>query len=109
MYFYIVGNETPDIRTLSILLASVFSWENLGVQLGIEMYKLKEIRDYCNGDLEMCKNRLYDLWLRQNTSPTWREVVNALELIEEKNLADRIRRLYLQHLTEGKFEYIPKP
>ena len=91
-----IGNEPLDIRTLSLLLASVYDWENLGVKMGIPMQKLQEIRQQYHGNLEMCKNKLYDLWLRQTTEPSWRDIVSALEQIEENSLADRIRRLFPQ-------------
>ena len=71
------------------------------MNLGIKMHKLEEIRLACHGDLEMCKNRLYDTWLRQNTNPSWKEVVDALEQMEEKNLADKIRRIFVNPTTEG--------
>ena len=82
------------MRSLSILLASVYNWENLGVKLNITMQKLQEIKLQYNGDLDMCKNKLYDTWLRQNSNPSWREIVEALEQIEENNLARKIRNKY---------------
>ena len=96
-----VGNEPLDIRSLSLLLASVYNWENLGIKLGISMQKLQEIKQHHSGDLEMCKNRLYDTWLRLTTDPSWMEIVDALEQIEENSLADRIRRVFLQTHSES--------
>lgn len=63
------------------------------------MQKLEEIRQQYHGDLEMCKNKLYDMWLRQQTDPSWREIVDALEQIEENNIADKIRRMFMQQGT----------
>lgn len=98
----VLGTEPPEIRSLSLLLASVYNWENLGVKLGITMQKLQEIKQQYHDDLEMCKNRLYDMWLRQTTEPSWREIVDALEQIEENNLADKIRRrVFLQPSAES--------
>jgi hypothetical protein len=89
------GSEPLDIRSLSHLLASVYSWENLGVKLGITMQKLQDIKQQHQGDLEMCKNKLYDLWLRQTPDPSWRDVVSALEQVDENSLADKIRRIFM--------------
>ena len=103
-----IGNEPLDIRSLSRVLASVYNWETLGINLGIQMARLQEIRQLCSGDLEMCKNRLYDLWLRQNTSPTWRDVVDALEQMEENSLADKIQCIYLHPFKGGELQSIIK-
>lgn len=59
------------------------------------MQKLEEIKQQFHGDIAMCKNKLYDTWLRQQTDPSWGEIVDALEQIEENNIADRIRRMFL--------------
>lgn len=88
-----LGNEPPDIRSLSYMLTEVYNWEVLGIHLGIKMHKLEEIKGKCQGDLEMCKNRLYDTWLRQNTDASWKEIVQALKLMEERNIADKIKHL----------------
>lgn len=63
--------------------------------MGITMQKLEEIKQQYHGDLEMCKNKLYDMWLRQTTDPSWREIVGALEQIEENSLADKLRKTFL--------------
>lgn len=60
--------------------------------MGVGLSKLQEIKQACNDDLEMCKVRLYDLWLRQNTNPSWKDIVDALEKMEENNLASKIKR-----------------
>lgn len=90
-----------SVLSLSTLLATVYSWETLGIKLGLQMHQLEKIRQDCQGDLEMCKNRLFDLWLRQSVDPSWENVVMALEQMEENNLASKIRRMFL---TEGNFD-----
>ena len=96
------GNEPLDIRLLSILLTSVNNWENLGVKLGIPLHRIEEIKINCSGDLDKCKNKLYDVWLRLNTNPTWNEIVSALEQMEENYLADKIRQRFLQPHNDSK-------
>lgn len=101
-----LGAEPLDVRSLSTLLATIFNWESLGIRLGLQMHQLEKIRHDCQGDLEMCKNRLYDCWLRQNTNPTWRQVVEALEQMEENNLADKIKHLFWQDFIDSKHLHI---
>ena len=66
------------------------------------MHQLKKIQHDCQGNLEMCKNRLFDLWLRQCVEPSWRDVVEALEQMEENSLANKIRRLFWQDFAGSK-------
>lgn len=95
------GDEPLDVRILARLLESIVSWEQLGVQLGIKMNRLEAIKGEHHGDLEMCKNKLFDVWLRQTSNPSWRDVVNALESIQENNLADKIKQKFLQDNAAG--------
>lgn len=98
------GNEPLDIRNLSLLLASVHNWENLGVKMGIPILRIEEIKLQYHGDLDMCKNKLYDIWLKQNTNPSWNEVVDALEKIEENYLADKIKKLFVDSEFESEHD-----
>ncbi len=104
--YHSLGSESPNVRTLSVLLASVFNWENLGVKLGLDMCKMEEIKQRHNGNLEMCKNSVYDAWLRLHVDPSWSDVVNALEQMEENNLANKIRQRYSTFFTDSKFHVI---
>lgn len=63
--------------------------------MGIPILRIEEIKLQYHGDLDMCKNKLYDIWLKQNTNPSWNEVVDALEKIEENYLADKIKKLFV--------------
>ena len=80
------------------MLSEVVDWESFGINLGIEMHKLDEIKAMCGGDLVMCKNRMYDTWLRRCTNASWRDVLQALEKIGEMKVAQKI----LQTQLEGK-------
>ena len=92
------GEESLNVRMLSNVLAEVVDWELLGINLGLEMHKLEEIKAKCGGDPVMCKNKMYDIWLRQNTEASWRDVVQALEKLGEMKIAQRV----LQTQMEGR-------
>ena len=86
--------EVLDVLTLSNELTSIHNWELLGVKLGIAVPKLDDIKNSSFNDVERCKIKLFDLWLRLNVSPSWRDIVKALEQMEENNLAEYIRQKY---------------
>lgn len=90
---FILG-DMLDVLILSNELTSIYNWELLGVKLGIAVSRLDEIKANCFGDLEKCKIKLFDLWLRLNVNPSWRDIVKGLEQMEEYNLAEHIRQKY---------------
>ncbi len=86
-------DESLNVRALSNVLSEVADWESLGINLGIEMYKLDEIKAKCSGDPVMCKYRMLDMWLRLNTEASWKDVFIALEKIGEKKVAHKIMQV----------------
>lgn len=85
-----------NVRSLANVLSEVVNWEMFGINLGFEMHKLDEIKARYNGDLVMCKNRLYDMWLRQNTQASWKDVIQALQNMGEMKVAQKIPQFQLE-------------
>ena len=73
------------------------------MKLGLDLYKVEEIKQRYNGNLNMCKSSVYDAWLRLSADPSWRDVVQALEQMDENNLATKIKQRYSMYFPESKF------
>ena len=55
------------------------NWYSLGIQLGIESPVLKRIEKDCSGDTERCKTETIDIWLHNDSEPTWNRLASAVE------------------------------
>ena len=87
--------EVLDIRELSSELVTVTNWFNLGLNLGLKMYELKKIEDDHRGNDRQLKETLH-LWLQHTPKASWEDVVNALQKIGEKRVAEEIRQKYIR-------------
>lgn len=68
-------------------------WYQLGIGLGIPPHKLKNIEEQYPGIYRRRTETLI-LWLRQTPNASWGQVVNALQVMGENTLAERIRKKY---------------
>ena len=78
---------TPTLKELSDELYSVVDWHSLGVKLGLKDHELSTIEKNFRGDNELCKDKMLARWLRSAELPTWTAVVDALQLMGERNIA----------------------
>ena len=88
------------LEDLSNELESVADWHTLGVKLGVEGHKLREIEEQYR-DPQRCKHEVLLRWLRKGHNCTWRRVVEVLMQMGEMVVADTIRLKYLT-LTTGR-------
>ena len=75
-------------------------WFQIGIQLGVPRYKLKEFEK----DSEPL-SAVVDYWLKGNVEDvpvSWKFVVEALECVGEKGLANTISKKYCQGGGENK-------
>ena len=90
--------QVADIRkvgNLSSQLKAVTNWYQLGINLGIPRYALLQIeRDYHGNERQ--KQEMLDLWLRGTPNAAWRDVVSALQQMQENTEAERIRQKYIR-------------
>lgn len=78
------------------LLVDVMLWEELGEKLGLPKGRLKEIsHDYCYRGINRQKSVMLDLWFRYDTEASWEKLGAALEEIDERVLAEKIRTEYM--------------
>ena len=85
---------TPTLKELSNALDSVVNWFSLGVKLGLEDHELRMIEQNYHGDNERCKLEMLSRWLRSAKLPTWKAIVDALQLIGEHAAASKIQAKY---------------
>ena len=62
----------------------------LQVQLGISTTQMSEIDKFCSGGDDM-KDMTIDAWFRQDQSPSWEKLIEALEKSNENVLAKKIK------------------
>ena len=91
------AQPSPDLRILSSELARVSDWHTLGLKLGLRADQLSviQINNQAFG-VERCKSEMLDKWLRTNPSASWRNVVSALQSMEEHAVANRVMQKYIQ-------------
>ena len=98
------GQLSPD--DLALVYGEVMSarsnWFNFGLELGLEVYELKEIERDNPHSTDRCFINCLEMWLRgSHQPPTWSAVVEALRspTVGHDGLADRIEEKYI--MTEG--------
>ena len=78
------------------LLVDFMSWEELGEELSLPKSRLKEIRhDHCYRGLNRQKSAMLDLWFRYDTEASWEKLSAALQELDERVLAKKIRTEYM--------------
>ena len=86
---------TPSLEALTNELESVSDWHSLGVNLDLKNQQLKEIeKNHCSDD-KVCKTKVLSCWLDNTLIPTWEDVVEALNLMDEHTVANKIQRKYI--------------
>ena len=85
---------TPTLKELSNELATVEKWHKLGVNLGLQGHQLRKLQEDYPRDSDRRKCEMLDIWLRNVQNPTWKVIVEALNLMQENVVADVIWRKY---------------
>ena len=98
VYFFVLTDQLFPMRIkdlMDYLKKIVIRWYELGVQLGVPISKLNEIRCNNSSDVYQCKLLMLQEWQRQPTlKPSWCTLVDALCRMEESVIADRITRQF---------------
>ena len=84
------------------------NWFVYGVMLGVPVSQLKKIKSNHQGDVELCKIDMLQYWLDNTLVPSWSNVVQALEGVDQLVLAAQIKDIYLwsgasKELNEGQY------
>jgi hypothetical protein len=85
------------VKNLSNVLVEVMEWDQLGINLDLKPFKLKEIGKNKPGDIAGCRLALIDLWLRSDINASWQKLTEALEKLGEySSTIDRIKTDFLR-------------
>ena len=82
----------PELKGL--VLVQTTKWYNLGLQLGIKDTELDVIEENNPKDIDTCKRKMFKVWLRITPSPSYRQLVEALQIVGEICEADRLCKKY---------------
>ena len=63
-------------------------WYGLGVQLGIPDHELDVIEQNYPRDAKMCQSKMFSVWLRNESAPTYVKMVKALVAVDKTSLAE---------------------
>ncbi len=84
----------PLLKDLIKELDSVFTWQLLMINLGVNKYENDKIERNFPSDIDRQKQEVFDKWLRMKPDACWKDVIDALYGIEEISLASSLARKY---------------
>ena len=82
----------PQLKDLALLQTT--KWYNLGLQLGIKDTELDVIEENNPKDIDACKRKMFKTWLKITPSPSYQQLVEALQTVGEITEADRLCKKY---------------
>ena len=75
-----------------LVLIKVTNWHDLGLQLGVDDAELEEIGKNNQGDLKTCRRNMFRAWLKITSSPSYKQLIEALTVMGEAKEADLLRK-----------------
>ena len=81
--------------SINALHSVSYKWYNIGVQLDVPTFQLKNIEKKSSDLIDQLRDTL-DYWMCNNLSPSWKSLVDALRApsVGEKRLAEEIEEKY---------------
>ena len=67
-------------------------WYQLGIQLGIPKDQLDQIQVNYPREVSMCLPQMFDWWLKNGACPTRRQLAEALQAIDRRDLAKKFSK-----------------
>ena len=89
------GVSAPTIELLAQELNKVAKWQTLGTNLGMAPCEITVIEQDHPGDTARRRTTMLDKWLRKEENSSWMSVIEALENMSEKSLANKLRNKYM--------------
>ena len=101
------ADTESSVPSLQDLLKELYpianKWEDIGILLNIESVVLRRIKsDNSNDSKAACLREMLRIWLKVTPHPSWSAIAEAIELLGNENLADRLRtkHCHCTRLTE---------
>ena len=88
--------DHPTERQLDEALEDLVEWERFAVHLGIDMTTVEVIKRE-KRSTALQKLALYSKWLKMRSNPSWQDVIDALNKVDEHSLARNVERKYSQN------------
>ena len=82
----------PQLKDL--VLIQTTEWYDLGLQLGIEDAELEDIQSNNPKSVRTCRREMFKAWLRITPSPSYQQLVEALQTVGEISEADHLCKKY---------------
>ena len=99
-YLSVLGATTQlteqDLKLITTALREVSKWHQLGIQLGLSPGLLHTIESNHPRDADRCKTEVLTWWLRNAEECSWDKIAEALDKMEYKVLAVKLKRKRLQ-------------
>ena len=84
----------PTERELDLELVELVHWQRFATQLpNLTTADIEEIKVNNPQNVKQQKLDLFGTWLRKSSDATWNDVISALEKVEEKRLANTLRKV----------------
>ena len=103
------GASAPTIELLTQELNKVPKWQDLGTNLGMAPCEITEIEQDHPGNTARRRTAMLDKWLKKQENPSWMSVVEALEKMSEKSLANELRNKYVSPLQQPSADAMTQP
>ena len=89
-------SQQPTLRLLQRRLYKVADkWEDIGIQLDVDIDLLEKVKSKSDGDSKKCLREMLKVLMKtKGLQPSWSELVDALECLEEEELAQQLRDEY---------------
>ena len=101
------GHQQPSLKYLNrYVRGSVgMKWHDLGIELldFNDVGELNTIEAEHPSDLNKCCTKMFDLWLKKQSTASWNQLIEALRQpgIELGTLANKIEQMLLQSKPQG--------
>ena len=90
--------QQKSVPTLKLLLKELYKiadkWEEIGIHLEVGVDLLDKVKSENDGDSKKCLRELLKILVKMDPLPSWTDVVEALESLEEEELAQRLKDKY---------------
>ena len=91
--------QQKSVPTLKLLLKELYKiadkWEEIGIHLGVDVNLLDKVKSENDGDSKKCLREMLKILVKkEDLQPSWNEVVEALECLEEGELAQQLKDKY---------------